>query len=242
MTDSQQKSNNQRSARPQPAALNIEVPALTQPYKDYVSRGLIEIKVSFGPMGTNVGITPLGPIREAGESSDTILPYGEARRRIEAKGLAMERKSRGEKKGNGKQPLPLKSLCEEDFNGSDQQLIARIKQVGTALGPDVVRSRIMTLKLNAEGHDDFESWWASADAEHRSRLLMDNKHMKKIGEAVSKLSQLTYPCPFRGSLSPPQAEKAEKKEGEKNTKGKANGTSSPAKAGPSKRPGQAPSA
>jgi hypothetical protein len=226
-TMSQQSQTNKRESRPQPPALNIESPALTQPFKEFVSRGLVEVHVLFGPLGTQVRCVPGPQIRESGEDESSFLPYGVVRQRIEAKGLATPRKGRGQTSGKQNQPLPLKSLCEEDFNGSDDKLLARIRAVATALGPDVARSRIMTLQLNANGHDDFESWWQEAAASTRARLLVDKKHAAKIGDKMSKLSELSYPCPFRGSLSPPQAETPETQKGKEKAKGKAGGSPLP---------------
>jgi hypothetical protein len=198
--------------RPPPPALNLESPALVQPFKEYVSKGLVTVKVTFSPMGCTVECIPQGAIRREGEGETTVLPYGVIRERIEESGLA----SNSKKRTGGRtqvQPQPLKSLCLEDFeDGNNERLKLRIRQVATALGPDVARSRIMTHKINSAGHDDFESWWSAADFSHRARLLVDERHAKKIGsENLKRLASLDYPCPFRGPLSNPQAETSKEK-------------------------------
>jgi len=205
MNPSQQSQGNQRAGRAPPSALSVESPALTQPFKDYVSRGLVELRVTFNPMGTQIACNPLGAIRKAGEDETTSLPWGEIKKRIEDANLNRQKKSNAGKGGQN-QALPLKSLSLRDFEGSDENLLQRIRAVATAIGPDVARSRIMTHKLNASGHDSFEVWWTSAGKLDRAALLMDKKHAEETGEEkISKLVDLSYPCPFRGSLSPPQA-------------------------------------
>jgi len=165
----------------------------------------VELRVTFNPMGTQVACNPLGAIRRGDEDESTSLPWGEIKRRIEDANLNRQKKTSG---GKGKQiqALPLKSLCKKDFEGADEQLQLRIRAVATAIGPDVARSRIMTHKLNAAGFDSFEAWWSAAGKLERAALLLDKKHADETGsELLTKLVQLTYPCPFRGSLSPPQA-------------------------------------
>jgi hypothetical protein len=237
MSSTPKQDNQSRSARPPPPALNIESPALTQPFKDFVSRGLCTITVKFTPLGTQISCAPGPAIREDGESDDTILPFGVVRDRIEKRGLATVRKVRGQKPGSNNQPQPLKSLTEEDFNGSDEKLITRIRAVATALGPDVARSRVLTHRLNDLEFPDFETWWAAADAQTRALLLTDKKHREKIGQSVSKLTELRYNCPFRGSLSPPTQSDETKKEEKTGPKGKQNAVAGPStngKAGGSK--------
>jgi len=204
-----------------PPALNVESPALTQPFKDYVSKGLVKLFVEFGPLGTQVGCNPAGLIREEGETDVTRLPWGIIKQRVDAKGLGHQKKKTG---GGGPktQPLPLKSLTSEDFEGSDNQLLQRIRAVSTAIGPDVARSRIMTHKLNVRDHDSFNEFWSTASAPVRAMLLMDKKHADKVSQdGIAKLSSLEYPCPFRGSLLPPHAETTEGPKAPED-KGKAN--------------------
>lgn len=237
--DTNTPSSNRTTRGPPPPALNIESPALTQPFKEFVSRGLVKISVTFSPMGTNVQCNPLGLLREVGEDANTWLPYGVIKQRVEEKNLGHKGKTRGAKSTSNKQPLPLKSLTEEDFAGSDEKLLQRIRAVATAIGYDVAKSRVMTHKLNAYGHDDFEDWWASSLAHERALLLMDNKHIERVNDGISKLKSLDIPCPFRGSLPPPKKENEGKEKGQEkvagasapptNSRSAINGTSSPPK-------------
>lgn len=195
MTSQPSKDSSNRG-RALPPALNVEMPALTQPFKDYVSRGLVEIHISFSAMGNTVRCRALGPIRKDGDAE--FLPYGEIKRRVEESNLV---KPKGNtKKNSNRQPAPLKSLCEDDFKGSDEFLVQRIRAVATALGHDVARARIMTHRLNEDGHGTFEEWWSSSGPEQRALLLMDKKHHDKVGTNITKLNELSYPCPFRGAL------------------------------------------
>lgn len=208
---SQNENASNRLGRAPPAALNPDAPGLTQPFKDFVSRGLVSIKVEFGPMGTKIGGTPYGLIRKEGESDSTLLPLGEIKSRIEEAGVSNQRPRANGKKTTAKQPLPTRSLCKQDFESGEANLLHRIRAVGNSIGSDVARARILTAKANASGYESFDEWWIHANHDQRSLVLVDRKHAEEIGQSMSMLTELDIQCPFRGSLGQEKNEKAAQK-------------------------------
>jgi len=132
-------------------ALNPEQMALTQPWKDYVSRGLItELSAVFTPMGTMITIKVAEslPIPE-GMSREAMAP-GAAKAAIEASGL-IPKKGKGQGNKTKEDPLPKKSLCKKDFEGDSKHMQSRLTEVIKNLGGATIAGRIGSLNFSLKG-------------------------------------------------------------------------------------------
>lgn len=212
------KNGNEGAARA-PPALNPEQLALVQPWKDFISRGLIsELVARWTPGGTNVSIS-LGahvPVPEG--TGRTELPPGMARQFILDSGLAPQKGKGPKNKETKGQPLPARSLCGDDAEDVDK-LEARIKAVAMKLGSSVALGRIGSMQMNMHGSQTFEDWWSKASGDQKVKLVMDEKHWKGLSESsatiiLSKLEEM--PSPFHGPLPLKSLESDKSKaEGEK---------------------------
>lgn len=205
-------------------ALNPEQMALTQPWKDYVSRGLItELSAVFTPMGTMITIKVAEslPIPE-GMSREAMAP-GAAKAAIEASGL-IPKKGKGQGNKTKEDPLPKKSLCKKDFEGDSKHMQSRLTEVIKNLGGATIAGRIGSLKLFVEGATNISDWWKGTDPVNRVRVLCDQKNfdlldpadVAKLGKVIGDSKQL-----FRADFTVPSpSQEEEKEEPAPNKKGK----------------------
>jgi hypothetical protein len=211
----QPRGNTPKGEKPRgpPPALNPEVCAVVQPYKDFIGRGYIsKMTIVFTPMGNNVSCTVQASLLKDGETADKLISVGDAKQRIiDAKLWAPKGKEGGKET---KDLLPKKSLCKEDFSGTtDDVLLKRANAVAKALGDTTARGRIGSLKLMIEGVDTFEKWWVNSAPSEKSRLLADKKHHDGFSDADHlRLSSLMVVCPFRGPVPASSQEEAEEPE------------------------------
>lgn len=198
-----------------PPALNPEQPNLTQPWRDFVSRGFItEISVKFSGNSTSVGFD-LGPQVKVPEGQGrTNLPAGMAKQFIIDSDLWSPKgnQKNGSKKVE-KVQLPKKSLVASDFDPSktdDKALKARVSAVAEALTDTAARGRIGSLKFMRKDLDTFEKWWAAVPAPSKTRLLMDGKHHAGLTVADhARFASVISTCPFRGPVPTPSEEEEE---------------------------------
>jgi len=194
-----------------PPALNPEQMALVQPWKDFVSLGLITaIKAEFTPGGTRIAIDISESIQDA--VTRTGLAPGVAKQLIIASGLAPQKgKNKGEKKKE--EPLPARTLCGKDLEKASD-FARRLKAVATKLGPSTALGRIGSLKMHIDNATSFEQWWRLSKPEEKSRLVMDKKHIDSLTEEESqKLSTLieASESPFRGPFPDNSSNESEEK-------------------------------
>jgi hypothetical protein len=195
-----------------PPALNPEMPALTQPWKDFVSRGFVTaLSVEFTPLGTQIGCKVQPSLKKKDDPTNGIIALGEAKNRIVEANLWSPK---GPKKGDGATAsvmLPKKSLTKKDFEGDDATLLKRVEEVSKALGDTTARGRIGSLKMFIEDEDTFEGWWERSMAAEKVRLLSDKKHHEEITPAdYLRFEKIVSKCPFRGSVPSPTEEKETK--------------------------------
>jgi len=200
--------------RAPPPALNPENCALVQPWKDFVSKGMItNLSVGFTPMGVTIKCRVNPSLSREGDDPAGI-PIGDAKQRIIDAGLWSPR---AQKTGNVKKEelLPKKSLVKKDFEkGSIDKLSARVAAVAAALGDTTARGRIGSLKLMHEGVDTFDKWWSGANPAQKARLLSDNKHFKEFSDDDCKILARQIPgSPFRGSVPTPTPEEEDEETG-----------------------------
>jgi len=199
--------------RPPPPALNPESGALTQPYKDFVSKGWItELNPKFTPLGYTCSCV-LGDM-VAGKPAGQV-PMGVAKEAIIKSGL-WSPKTKDSKNGKSKeQARPAKSLVKKDFEDGAAKIAERIVTVSGNLSDTTARGRIGSLKLYLEGADTFDKWWNVAPASSKVRLFTDQKHYKDLTPAEHELFVQAVPrCPFRGTVPTPSEEEEDQSEDE----------------------------
>jgi hypothetical protein len=190
-----------------PPALDPERLALTQPWRDYLSRGLISsIKVEFTPTSTSL-IMQVSPAVKLPDGVDrTCVPAGIAKQSIRDSNLLPMRE--GKAKGADKeQPLPSRSLTVRDLE-DDKKLEVRIAAVAKELGSTSVAGRIGSLQLYIEGADTFEGWWALATPLAKMQIFVQKRYQsgfdaKQLAALAAKLPSV---CPFRGTVPTPKEE------------------------------------
>jgi len=201
-------------SRAQPPALNPEVCAVVQPYKDFLGKGFItKLSVEFSPMGVQVSCSVQNSLLKENETLDSRIAVGDAKNRIIEKGLWTPKQGSKGSSTKKEDALPSKTLCKKDFEGtSDTQLKQRVLAVAKALGDTTARGRIGSLKMMIEGVDTFEEWWQDASAAEKTRLLSDKKHHSTFSEAdYLRVGSVTN-CPFRGSVPTPSQDEEEEEE------------------------------
>jgi hypothetical protein len=201
-------------AKGPPPALNPETPALTQPWKDFISKGwLTALTVEFTPLGLQTGCIVQPSLRKAVDPESNVIALGEAKNRIVQAGLWTPRGA-NTRSGttNDNVMLPKKSLTKKDLEGDDNSLRSRAIEIGKALGDTTARGRIGSLKMFIEGEDTFAGWWSRASAAEKSRLFSDKKHHDEFTEPDHlRIAKVVGQCPFRGSV-PSQTEEKETEE------------------------------
>jgi hypothetical protein len=203
-----------------PPALNPETAALTQPWKDFVSRGFItKLNVSFSPMGITVECKVQPSLLKTGENAETVIAIGEAKNRIiEAKLWAPKGAKQEKGDGKNKEALPAASLTKRDFeDDNDNNLYTRAIAIAKAIGDQKARGRIGSLNLMMEGVDTFESWWDNSTPREKTRILSDKKHHDELTvEQIVRFGTIfnDKPCPFRGPVPKKEQEEEEEKQAE----------------------------
>lgn len=208
-----------------PPALNPEQMALTQPWKDYVSRGLITINAVFAPTGTSIKISVISDAVKLPDGvSRTEAPPGIVRQALIDAGFSKKKKDDGKKSS----PLPKRSLCARDLE-VDGDLIGRIRSVADAIGATAAAGRIGSMQLYIDGCETFDDWWSKAKPGDKARLLMDEKNANALTSEQRSLiaSKLGGQCPFRGPVpTPKEEEKVQPKEKAQSSSQKTGGESS----------------
>jgi hypothetical protein len=211
---SENKANSSASIkRAPPPALNPESCALTQPWKDFVSKGMISaLRVEFTPMGNTI-VCKVSDSLKKDTDTEPWIPIGDAKQRIvEAKlWLPKGKQDKAEKKDD---LLPKRSLVKGDFSEEGKKKLSeRARAVALALGDTTARGRIGSLKLMIQGVDTFDKWWLKAKPAQKSRLLTDAKHHKEMtAEDHAALAAAVPASPFRGSVPTPTHEEDDEEE------------------------------
>jgi hypothetical protein len=210
-----------------PAALNPELMALVQPWRDFVSQGLITaINAVFTPGGTNVTVTVSDSVKLPEGTVRGPLAPGVAKEAIFRMGLG---KKKNKSTSSNDQPLPIRSLCIKDAEEEDKKkVLSRILDVVKAVGPTVAAGRIGSLRIYVEGCDTFEKWWKKSDPSMKVRLLSTEKHFKALSEEhISRIGEvLPEKSPFLGSVPTPQEEEQKSSETKESSKDVAKTSSS----------------
>jgi len=201
-TNTAQQSTN-RGAR-LPPALSPENPALVQPYRDFIARGWItELTLKVTP-GSVAIVCKLGKAVEVPEGTDrNSLTPQQAKSFIEDAKLWSPggKQKSGAKKEEVK--LPKRSLCKEDFSGTDANLLNRIRSVAKDIGDNTARGRIGSLKIFKEGCDSFDKWWEKAGPREIGHLLTSKAYFEKLSDAdFVRIKSVCEKSPFRGSNLP----------------------------------------
>lgn len=214
---SQAKFNeNARNTRA-PPAMDLERPSLTQPWRSFLSAGLIlGVTIEMTPTGTNI-ICKVDAARLG--LKEELVAAGIARQAIIDKGLWTPGKPGG-KKSDIKQELPKKSICKKDFEGNDSSLLNRARSVANTIGDTTARGRVGSMGLARKGKATFEDWWNGAGGKRKARLLTDKKHYETLSdEDLARFDKVLSECPFRGAVPPLEEEaKEEPKPKKKGTK------------------------
>jgi len=189
-----------------PPALDPERPALTQPWRDFVSKGfLTEIGVKFTGTTTEMFVTVGDAVTVPEKTARTGVPAGQAKQWIIDSKLWTPGKA-SKSQSNGIQ-LPSKTLVKKDFEGTDEELSKRASAVAKALGDTAARGRIGSLKYMRRGIDTFEKWWTQAPGKAKTRLLMELRHHKDLtDEDHTRFANVVKSCPFRGFVPTPSEE------------------------------------
>jgi hypothetical protein len=215
------KSSNQRLPLSAPA-LDPERMALTQPWRDYVSRGaILEMNAKFTPGGTQISVRLAQTIPVPEGIDRSSVPPGIAKQIIRSSGLFENQKAGGQKNPQKEQPFPTKSLCDRDFEEPHvKRLQHRIAEIASAIGGTAAAGRIGSLKLYFEGADNFKKWWGKAPLKSKVALLTNKKNFDLLTPDQIALIEENLPeqSPFRGAVptpteerddeAPPQAEKS----------------------------------
>jgi hypothetical protein len=182
--------------------------ALVQPWRDFISRGLVEtLSVEFKPGGMTVSVTLADEVPLPDGQKARKIPPGRAKEIIMASGLAPKPGGRGRvaTSKEAAQPLPKRSLCTEDFEDNNT-FLERVKAVAKAIGSASASGRIGSLGLAVSGLSTFEEWWEEASPDTRVRLLTDQKHYEQLSSSQKKKGELIQRSPFRGTVPTPKEE------------------------------------
>jgi hypothetical protein len=235
---------------PPPPALDPERPTLVQPWREFQSRGWVQVFYHGSDLSVECKILACPPILTQDEKGKEVyLGAAAAKQRILDLGLWSPVKKGGKAKASKGTELPKKSICKKDFEGNDQSLLSRARSVANTLGETTAAGRIGSMHLSRKGKDTFQSWWDGTGADRKARLLSDKKHYDSLSrEDKERLDTVLADCPFRGDRVVPTQEEEEqapaptkKKEdptpsgdGKSNGRGKGKAVAQQATAGPSK--------
>lgn len=192
---------NSRVPKLGPRVLDPQNPSLVQPFKRLVEEGFIlELVVKFTPSGFAAYGKPdarMIAVEGSGLVRGQEHPLGQLKA-VADKGNLIPVK--GKSKGNKQeaQPLPKKSLCKRDFEGTDAELLARARAVAGEVGGSTLVGRVRSAQLfDGKVTTSFESWWRDATPDARSAALFQKKQLDELDEAdLARFNNMQ--CPFRG--------------------------------------------
>jgi hypothetical protein len=203
-------SGNTVSAVRKAPALDPESPNLTQPYKDFVSKGWIHcVSIEFTPLGYTCSVKVSSDVTDRTEE---FYAPGRAKQMIIDANLWVPRGTKKEVKKET-ELRPKRSLVKRDFLGTQEELVKRAVAVAAALGDTTARGRIGSLNLMRDGVKDFDEWWKVAPPSPKARLLSDKKHYDEFStEDKALLGRALSNCPFRGTVPTPKEEEEDQEE------------------------------
>lgn len=184
-----------------PRVLDPQNPALVQPFKRLVEEGFItELSVKFTPSGfTAMGVPDkrMADVKDSGLVVGKEFPLGKLKA-VADNGDLIPIKGKSKKGKQEAQPLPKKSLCKRDFEGSDAELLARARAVATAAGGPTLVGRVRSAQFfDGKSTVSFENWWKDADSDARASALFLKKQYDELNESeVERFKNMQ--CPFRG--------------------------------------------
>jgi len=205
---SENNNNAKKQAKiPRESSLDPRRPGLVQPFKRMVEDGLAKITVEFTQLGfqaTGVPEKKMVDLTDSGLEVGKVYPVLQLLKIAEGAGL-LERDQKTKKKTGGKaeQPLPSKSLCVRDFEGTTrEQLMSRATAVcNNANGGTLTGRARQAGSFNGTVTTTFQDWWAGATARQRATALCQAKDLAQLTDAhVNRLAG-PMPCPFRGTAS-----------------------------------------
>jgi len=192
-----------------PPGLNPEQPLLSQPFKGLVDQGLIlKLTVEFDPFGAQVYCTPSEFLCSKSRNKlvwvpDNMCRYPAGLVLSVARDAGLTKTSKPSASGNSTKQeaevLPEKSLCDKDFPGTTDSLTARLEQIATKCGGNVITGRVRSGGLKFTRTVSFSDWWNQAPNEDRLLAFSDGPRRKKIGDLdISAIAGC--PSPFRDDV------------------------------------------
>jgi len=169
-----------------------------------VEEGMVTINVEFTQLGFQVTGKAMDSLRKLDSSleENKVYPLMFLHSIAEAKGL-LERPSgkKGKKGGKVEQPLPAKSLCKRDFQGTTpQQLANRMSAVANKAGGGTLTGRArQSGSFNGQVTTSFQDWWESATAKERASSLCQSKDLAELNDDDINRLGGSLQCPFRGT-------------------------------------------
>lgn len=190
---------------PRDSVLDPRKPLLAQPFKRMVEEGMCNISVIFTSLGFQATGEPLGPLLElnVGLKANEQYPVVKLLQVAEGAKLLERGAKKKSKTGGGAQPLPAKSLCKRDFEGTtNEQLLNRASAVATAANGGTLTGRArQSGAFNGTVTTSFQDWWDAATARERASSLCQSKELAKLSDADINRLGGRMPCPFRGTAS-----------------------------------------
>jgi len=202
-TTNSKVSNGSAAPKARPA-LDPLSPALTQPFKDLVGKGVISaLTVTFTPMGVSVSAKAsqqLADVKDSGVNTTDSFPVAKLLALAESSGLHTRP---GKKNGSAKGPTevkPQKSLVAEDMKLSVSALQKRCNEIAAACGGGPLVGRVRSEgAFKASETQTYRQWWDSASPKLRLLSLTEGKRRGAFDlEQLGSLGEIQ--CPFRGTL------------------------------------------
>lgn len=203
----QAKTKSPASRKGGPTAFDPKSPAIVQPYKRLVDEGFIErLTITFTPTGVEVVGVPdkrVAEVAGSGLTAGTAAPLGMILTAADKGNLIPKRSGDRKKKANAAAvaPLPEKTLTKRDFEGSDQELLARARAVANHCGGPTLVGRVRSSgSFGGRVTTTFQQWWERATPSQRASSLVIPSRKEEIGTAeIARFA--TMQCPFRDVAS-----------------------------------------
>lgn len=201
---------------PRNTALDPRNASLVQPFKRLVDEGFItELNVVFTPSGFTATGKPdsrISAVEGSGLTTGTPAALGIIAAAADKGNLIPKKQGNVKKNATNKvdaQPLPLKTLVPKDFEGTDAELIARMRIVAAEGNGGTLIGRVRSAgRYMADVTLSYQDWWARAGAKDRALSLCQHKMLAKLSdEMIARLDG--KPCPFRGTAQFIVSEEAE---------------------------------
>lgn len=188
-----------------PAAFDPKTPTIVQPYKRLVDEGFItELSVVFTPTGVTITGKPDKRVADVPDSGLTVgeaTALGRILTAADKGNLIPKRSGDRRKKANAAAaaPLPEKSLVKRDFEGSDQELLARARAVASSAGGPALVSRVRSAgNFGGRVTTSFQNWWAAATPPQRmASLVVPSRRGELDAGDAARFENMQ--CPFRGT-------------------------------------------